>query len=367
MPDLFGREFDDYQHLAALPQRIQDQYLASGAHDFNALGSRRGEAMPDERTQVQAAGAGLSFNLPNSTAVIAMIDEVLYGEARMGLVPTIQVPEGARTYTRLVLDQVGEAAFLDPAGGESPAVDVNFKAHDFRLAYGGNHTMYTNQEWREAEFMGLPLVDAKLKAAVMFCLRHYEKVTLNGSAKEGFVGLLNLETAKEAADRPVRETASQSFEAASGQEIFRLIEDQIIAMIDSTKEVIGGQLRKGLCICLPVKQAGMLKQKLITEGDASMTAWKYLMQHSIWSAYSPDPIELRIITELSTAGNSDSSRMIIMLKDERVIEQGMAFMPRLAAAGGMIDQGYNWKIPLEYRFGGVNLYRPFGVRYVDGI
>ena len=363
MPDIFGREPLGYRHLRDMHEggpEVLKSYLKNqestpgglGSHEFNALNARR-----LENAQAQPIG----YMTDNLQSIQAMVEEILYTDFRLdGYVPIItNVPEGAKTYSYRVLDRVGQGRFIDNDGTNAPSANVSLKTVAYTLEYAGIVPEWTRRDVQHAMFGGVALDNETVRSATIGAMDHIEEVGLTGDSERGLMGLINQATGT---GKVPRTDATETIDSMTGDQIVEFLQGEVTKIITSSAEVFGRSIRSGLCIYLPLEHGATVNDKRLT--DIDKTAWEYFAEHNLWFTYTGERPMLKLVAELDGAGASNADRMIVALKNERIMEMAMPMSPRII---GMYDWGYSLTAPMEYAISGLNLKRPAGVRYVDGV
>ena len=361
MPDIFGLGPLDYRHLQDMHEagpQVLEGYLnqqAQGAlrrrHSFEAL-----------QRFANAEAEPIGYMTDNLQAIQAMVEETLYTDFRLDdFVPIItNIPEGAKTYSYRVMDRVGQGRFIDNDGSNAPSANVSLTAVPYTLEYAGIVPEWTIEDVRSALFGGVALDNETVMAATTGSMDHIELVGLKGDSPRGFKGLVNqLTTGSNGVNRS---EAAATIDSMTGDEIVEFLQAEVTTLITSSAEVFGRSIRSGLSIYLPLEQGAIVANKRLT--DIERTAWEYFAEHNLWYSYTGERPALKLVSELKGGGRNGSDRMIVGLKNDRVMEMAMPIPPRVI---GMYDRGYTISAPMEYKISGLNLKRPTGVRYIDGI
>ena len=365
MPDIFGHEALGYSHMRdmhALAPEVLEAYLTQQAqasrgrrHDFNALNG--------EQRVNMAEAEPIGYMTDNLQTVQAFVEEVLYTDYRLDeFLPIItNVPEGAVTYSYRVLDRVGRGRFIDNDGSMAPSANASLTNIPYSLEYAGIVPEWTREDIRRAMHGGVALDTETVRAATTGAMDHIEQVGLEGDSARGLKGLVKLPIT--GAGRIAHETLAAELSTLDGDGVVAELQKQVTKLITDTSEVLGRSIRSGLCIYLPLEQADLVLNKRLT--DIDKTAWEYFQVHNLWYAYTGELPQLKMVAELDGAGStSGNNRMIVALKNERVMEMAMPISPRVI---GMYDKGYTVCAPMEYKVSGLNVKRPEGIRYVDGV
>lgn len=367
MPDIFGREAHDYAHLQVLNERgMLDQAQSLWArsagrppHNFNALQPRGWDGMwSRDESNAQALG----FLTNNLQAVQAGLDEILYTQDRTAeMVPIItNVPEGAATYAYRVIDRAGRGRFIDFDGSMAPSANVGVRLVPYGLEYAGIVPEWTMEDLRRSMFTGVPLDSEVMKAAARGAKDHIEEIAFIGDAKRGFYGLTNLPTTGDSAVN--RSNAASTISAMDGDALVVFLQEQVTKIVEDTMEVFGRNIQGDLCIYLPISQATKVTNHRLV--DVNMSVWGYFCGNNTWANYTGKKPMLKWLQELKGAGTSNSDRMIIAMKDTRIMEMAIPIYPRVLTT---LNYGFYVQAPMEYKISGLNVKRPSSIYYVDRV
>ena len=360
MPDIFGREPRDYEHLAMLDDAgVLDSYLDDQAtvwsqprHNFDALGARGSiESLQDVEPHAQALGY-LSNNLQ---AMQAMVQEVLYTEFRLDdfLPIKMDVPEGAASYSYKVLDRVGQGRFIDREGTSAPSAGVALRNVPYPLAYGGIKPTWTREDLRQAMFGGVALDTEIIRAGTIGAMDHIEQVGLLGDGIRDFEGLVDHSGITDTDE-------SAKWATLTPDNLVKRLQAITLAAITRTEEVFGRTMRSGFCLYLPLVQAALVSETRLT--DINMSVWNYYKANNSWTTYTGETPMLKWVTELAGAAGSSNDRAIVGFKNDAVMEMAIPFMPRVLS---IMDEGFRLTAPIEYKVSGLNVKHPKAMHYHD--
>ena len=376
MPDIFGRNPEDYQHIRALQEagvwerHEQALGLARGGlippHDFNALGAGIPQAYMREEPNAQAIG----YLTNNLLAIQSMADEILYTEHRLpDFVPlNTGIAEGADTYAVRVNDYVGEGEFITNDGSDAPNATASQRLVPHSLHYAGIDATWTVEDLRNAAFTGFPLDTESLQAAVRGAMNHMERVGLLGDTKINAKGLTNLTTGTGGVNLQTQ-ASNMTFDDLSSAQMRDLINDDISWVIEQSEETLGGGwggngIDDGLCVYLPTQQYNRLVSRFIGD-DEDRSVMRAILEDNPWTHRTSNPVMFKSMKELAGAGAStNTDRMVTAVKNMRVFEMGVSISPRVLR---ILDKGRVINAQVEYKFGSLFVKRPTIMRYRDAI
>ena len=380
MPDIFGRERDDYAHIRAMTEQRGDtawnahqqaciallRSETPGApafqpHDFNALGRGGGTA---GITRAPEDATALGFITNTGLQILTMIDEIYYTADRLNQFVAInsEVAEGAQSYGVRVVDIVGEMDRVAAPGYDAPTATVSRTIAQAELHYYGVDFEYSLQDLRQAAFQGIPLQSEDMRAVMAVAIDEMEKVAFTGG-KYGNTGLFNHAITGASAVKHV--TADQTFEDMNPVEIRNLINGELSDVITRSKEVVGRtpRLMGGMTLYLPGKQYDLLTTRYIGD-NAERTLMRSIKEQNVWTEFTGQPLEIVRVIELEGIGASSSDRMVVGLRNTNVAEMAVAIQPRLIR---LLDMGRMVRGQVEARFGEVWVKRPNTMTYVDSV
>ena len=384
MPDIFGRNIGDYEHIRALTeergeaawQGHQEANIAMlrsetpGApqispHDFDALG-RGGGQIGMLRAPEDATALGFITN--TGLQIMTMIDEIYYTANRLNSFVAVntEVAEGAQSYGVRVVDIVGEMDRVSSPGYDAPTATVSRSIGTAELHYYGVDFEYSLQDLRQAVYQGIPLQSEDMRAVMAVSVDTMERVAFTGG-KYGGTGLFNHKISGSGA--VVRTTADQTFTEMGPVEIRNTINGELSNVITRSREVVGRtpMLTSGMTIYLPGPEYDLLTTRYIGD-NAERTLMRSIKEQNVWTEFTGQPLMIERVIELesivATAVNGSKSRMVTALKNTNVAEMAIAIQPRLIR---LLDQGRVIKGQVEARFGEVWVKRPDTIRYLDGI
>lgn len=370
MPDIFGKRPQDYRYLKAAAagkaaglqdcEQIVDRVMHR--HDFQALQQRR-------RIDMAGEPDVLGYITDNLEAVQSQIEEVLYAEFRLDrYIPIItDVPEGNLTYGYRIVDGRGDAGWIDNRGTGAGSTRASQRKISYDLAMGGTYAEWSREDLRNSIVAGVALDDYTIKYATRACKDHIETVGIEGD-KSGFYsfkGLINQDTGTDGDTvRLGVQGNNQTFDDLTGDQMAQLIADDVSLLIADSAEIIGRNITEGMTIYLPIKQHHKITTTRLPDSP-NLTAWDWVKQNNQWTGLTSKSLELEMVKELKNAGAvANTDRMIIGLNSREIMEMAQPIMPRVLE---VINDGFSYRTPMEYKISGLNVKRPIGLRYRDAI
>lgn len=366
--DIFGKDFTGYEHVMALDSqqerlnmfRNRAKAIDGKMHNFNALGSH----IHVRATDFEKSAAAFTYLTNNVQSVQSMIEEVLYTEFRLDeFIPFIEnVPPGVSSYSYRVIDRIGRGDFIDHQGTNAPPATVDQRLISYPIEYAGIVPMWSIEDLRQAQYAGIALSTETIEAGTQGAMDHIEEVGLLGNSDRGFYGLVNQPATIGGQAHITPTAANATFAARTPDLLAEDLQEYIRQVVIDTEEVFGRTIRSGMCIYLPITQASILTETLRVDTDLSV--WEWVVNNNAWRSYTGERIMLKWVKELKGAAPGNADRMIIGFKNQRIMEMAVPIMPRIL---NIENRSYTMSAPMEYKLSGLNVKRPDGLRYIDGI
>lgn len=281
--------------------------------------------------------------------------DVKYAELKArSLIPvSSEAGPGADTIKYEQFDQVGMAKVIASYADDLPRADIKGKefispVRSLAASYG-----YNVQEIRSAKFAGKPLEQRRANAAKRAILQKENSLAFLGDASNGLLGFINhpsISSTTIAADGTGSVTA---FSAKSADKILRDLHKIANFIVSNTKSV-----EQPDTLLLPVDQFNLIfSTPWSTTGDGKTIGQLFLEQ----SAYIKN---IDWVNELKGAGAGATDRMIAYKRDA---DHLTLEIPQDFEQFQVEQRNLEYVVPCHSRFGGVIIYYPLSVAYVDGI
>lgn len=368
--DCFGRRPQDYDHFRPLIEgQLLEGHLLGRAEEYSRRKHQKfqphnfnfdWEAIRSLKLEDSSAPI-YSYVRESTEAINSMVKEIMYRNElyKMFLPIHRDVDEGDQSYSYRVIDRRGKASWVDTRGSVVGSVRVTQSKFSAPLKQAGELIEMSDENARIAIKSGILIDQELMKAAVQAILNKQNEVALLGDTEWGWKGLVNWPTT--GANKVARFDVGKTFEDSSGEEIRKTIADAIGRLITDSKEVIPKQITGQLCVILTPGAFNRLTEPLGDNKDHSIE--EFLAMNNAWSRRTKRPIQFESLQELVGAGQGGRDRMAIGIKDKEVVEFPMAIEGRALRT---IEKEFGYTIPLESKFGGVWITRPFGWTYGDG-
>lgn len=368
--DAFGRRPEDYEHFRPLIERkCLEGHLAGRAENYSLGTGRRTQPHNFDVNWEQLRSLKLeddsapiyNFVRNQTESINSMVKEILYRNEvfKMFLPIHRDVDEGDTSYSYRIIDRRGKAAWVDTRGSTVGTVRVTQSKQSAPLKQAGVLIELSDENLRLAVKSGIMIEPELMEAGVQAILNQQNEVALLGDKEWGWKGLVNWPTT--GTGKVARFAIAKTFRDSSGEEIRKVISDAIGRLITDSKEIIPKQITGQLCVILTPDAFNRLTDPLGDNKDHSIES--FLSMNNPWSRRTRRPILFETLQELVGAGQGGTDRMAIGIKDKEVVEFPMAIDARALRT---IEKEFGFTIPLESKFGGTWITRPFGWTYGDG-
>lgn len=283
--------------------------------------------------------------------------------------PTVQYPalipvdtsanEWATTVTYYSADRVGEAGWVNGNASDIPLVGVTREQHNTSVRMAAIGYGYNDEEINQARLAGVDLTTDKADAARRAAEEFVDNVALRGDSSVGFAyGLINASTPTRVDAANNAAGTSRLWSAKTGDEIIKDINDALTAVWSSS---LTTELADTVLLS-PGKYSTIANQRL---GDTAMTLLDFLSAHNTYTAQTGQPLMIRAVRGLETAGSGGTQRMVVYRRIPDVLKLHMPMRHRFLPVWRSGPMTY--LVPGIMRMGGLDIRRPGAVRYVDGI
>lgn len=270
----------------------------------------------------------------------------------LGLFPISTEPGPAATeITRRSYDKVGMAKMISDYATDFPRVDVygtetTVKVHGLGASYG-----YSIEEIRRAQFAGVPLESRRAMAARDAIDNKLNSIALSGETTCNIAGFLNYSGITEV-----------TVTSGAGGDTWALkTADEILADMNAIVEGIltsTNGIEQPDTMLLPLNQYLLIGRKRIASDSEGKTVMKYFLENN------PYIKRIEWLTELLTAGDSSSARMMVFKNAPTHLELSIPLPFEQFEAD---KKGMAYEIPCYAKTAGMTIYYPASVAYMDGI
>lgn len=258
-------------------------------------------------------------------------------------------------------DVAGRAEWLAGGGFDMPYADISATQFLQENALAGIGYEWNRQELERSARMGRNLGSEKARAARIVAESKIYGMTIAGDAnKVGMTtGLIN-NASVPVATVPADGTGSSTLWSAKTPDlILRDINAILIAPTNATKETIIANT-----LLLPTSRMQYIANQRIGS-TSDMTILQFILENNWYTLSTRQPLTIRGMRQLETAGGSSSARMMAYSNDRTVVKLYLPgpheFFPVYQKSA------FTYEVPGLFNYGGVEFRRPKGAAYRDGI
>jgi hypothetical protein len=308
-------------------------------------------------TQQQALG----FLVSQVSVIEATVNRILYPDIQYPMLVPVDTSanQWAKSVTYFSIDKIGQAEWFSAQAKDVPIADVMREKFEHGIEMAAIGYRYTTEEIGQALMVpGTNLTTERAEAARRAADEKLDAVALRGDVGKGWYGLLNAPAVTVATARANGNNNSTYFIDKSGDQMAADMNDALTGVYTESNTI-----EMANTILLPVSTLNLMATTRMTNIEQSALAW--FKANNIYTMVTGQPIDIRAVRGLETAGEDGGGRMVVYRKDPQVVKFHLPmphqFLP-VWQTGPMV-----FDIPGVFRTGGTEIRRPGAVRYVDGI
>lgn len=303
----------------------------------------------------------LGFLIEQTSHIEAEVYRIQYPEIQYPtLVPVDETANPwAKSVTFFSMDKVGQAAWFNHMATDMRLADVNRAKHEQIIEMAGLGYRYTMEEIGQSMMIpGLNLTNEKAEAARRGYEEFVDGIAMVGDVDKGWSGLVNNAAVSRTDAANDGTGTSRLWSDKTADQIIRDVNDALTGVYQASKTV-----EIANTVLLPIAAFNILATKRV--GDTSITALEYLMRYNVYTIMTGQPLLIRGVRALDSAGTAGVGRMVVYRRDPQVVKLHIPMRHRFLPiwqTGPMV-----FDIPGIFRLGGTEIRRPGAFRYVDGI
>jgi hypothetical protein len=301
------------------------------------------------------AQAAMGFVLSQTSHVETAVNETVYPDIQYpGLIPVdTSAHPFAQTVTYYSSDKFGAAGWINGNADDIPLAGTElaeFKTSVYTAAIGYG---WGWEEVNVAMMLGRNLPNDDAMAARRAYEEMVDRVMLRGDAQKNFKGLLNYPGVTAAS----LTNGDWDGTGTTEDQILQDMNDLILGIATDTLYTSVANT----VLMSPAKLNSLATRRL---GDTTMTVLEFLRKNNTYTAMTGQPLEIRALRGLETAGAGNTQRIIAYRKDPQVLKAHIPMPHRFLPV--YQDGPLHWVVPGVFRLGGLDIRRPKEVRYGDG-
>jgi hypothetical protein len=310
-----------------------------------------------------AAQQALSFVVQQAQYIEPQVYEVAYPEIQYpNLVPIDSSGnEWMKSIAFLSLDKVGQANWFNHLAADVPFADVMLNKFEQGIEMAAIGYYWTLEETGQEAMISGPTINRVMEranAARRASEEMIDRIAFFGDTTKGWTGLTN--------DPNVTITGAPADGTGSSALWSTKTANQMARDINL---ILSGVYTASLTteiadtLLLPPDRFTALAQSLVT--NTAVTGLNLVQQGNAYTALSGNPLTIRTVRGLETAGAGGVARAIAYRRDPQILKLHLP-MP-FNFRSPMQVTALRFDVPGIFRTGGVEVRRPKSMQYLDGI
>ena len=276
--------------------------------------------------------------------------EIQYADIKYSTIlpVTSEAGPGAQTFTYRIMDSTGEFRLLADAASDLPRADISQVEKSINIRSFGGSFGYTVQELRAAQMANIALEQRRAAAVRRAYEEKVESVALFGESTVALAGFFNNSAVDIVAADKWFTTAS-----VTAQEMNELLNHGVSAIINGSK-----MKEQPDTILLGYEDYN--KVSTTRNSDSSdVTVLEYFLRTN---PYIRNVEPINQLTKGNNGGKLNTSRMVVYKRDPEKVQ---LHIPQPLELFPAQQRGLEFIVPAHARVGGVALYYPKSVIYVQ--
>lgn len=268
-----------------------------------------------------------------------------------------ELDNATRTFTYDVWDAYGYAKIVTGyRAGDIPSVDVSRTEVTGKIFPVMAKMTYDFQEIREAAKANVPLSTKRRDAVIKAIDTKLDRIAWFGDADHNLVGLAQYPGVTSATIPNDGAGTTTTWSTKTVDQILRDIYNGIAAIKDPTNDIESPDT-----LLLPSKIFTALGTRMVNTANSGNITILSLLKTVLADLGITTILGLN---ELNTASSSGGTRAILFKNDKMNLEY---FLPVTMEFFSPKEDGLAYDVPAQARTGGVKVYYPLSVAYMDGI
>jgi len=276
--------------------------------------------------------------------------EIQYADIKYATIlpVTSEAGTGAQTFTYRIMDSTGEFRLLADTASDLPRADISQVEKSINIRSFGGSFGYTVQELRAAQMANIALEQRRAAAVRRAYEEKVESVALFGESTVGLAGFFNNSSVDIVAADKWFTTAT-----VTAQEMNELLNYGVSAIINGSK-----MKEQPDTILLGYEDYN--KVSTTRNSDSSdVTVLEYFLRTN---PYIRNVEPINQLTKGNNGGKLNTSRMVVYKRDPEKVQ---LHIPQPLELFPAQQRGLEFIVPAHARVGGVALYYPKSVIYVQ--
>lgn len=308
------------------------------------------------------ANQALGFVVSQTAHIETEVAEVQYPEIQYPQIIPIDTSadEWATSVTYYSTNKVGQAGWFHHYAKDIHVADSERSKHEVGIEMADIGYRWSLQELGVAMKAGIPLSSDRASAAKRAYEEFLDNIAINGDAAKNFYGIANypgITAVLVAADGGSGED-EVAWAVKTDEQILRDFNAALTGMYVDTLQV-----EMANTVLLPLPVMTMLATRRL--GDTTMTLLDFILTKNIYTLQTGQPLMVRALRGLETAGQGGTGRMVVYRRDPQVLKMHVPMTHRFLPpwqTGPMV-----FDVAGIFRLAGLEIRRPGAFRYVDGV
>ena len=271
-----------------------------------------------------------------------------------GLVPVdYSAPDWIQSVEYYSMDISGEAGWTADRASDINVVGTELGKASTQVHMADIGYDYGLEEINQAIMLGMNLAGEKAAAARLVYERKVDNVAFLGDGVKNFQGLFNNSSVTAAS------ATTGGWSATTNEDLVLAdINELLTGVFTATNEIAMADT-----LLMPSTKFQFLASNLLGDSGGK-TILQFIKEANVYTAETGQPLNIRGVRGLDTAGAGDTNRMVAYRKSPEVLKMHIPMRHRFLP---LQVQGLTYKIPGIFRLGGLDIRLPKEVRYSDGI
>lgn len=307
------------------------------------------------------AQVAMSFAVSQASRINATVYQARYPAIRYrGLVPVDTTgPEWVKSITYFSLDGVGQAEWMNAGADDVPKVELLRAKTEATVSMAAIGYGWNVEELAQAQQLGIDLSSRKASAARRASEEKVDQVAFFGDTAKGFTGITNNPNVTREDAAATGAGSSTEWKDKTPGQVMADVNAVLSGVFDDSKTV-----EMADTVLLPYKQMHDIGTRQLSE-NTETTILEWLRSNNVYTMETGQPLNMRGVRGLETAGDGGTARMVAYRNDMEVLRLNMPMPFRFFPVWQ--TGPFRYDVPGAFRIGGVDVSLPGAVRYMDGI
>jgi hypothetical protein len=305
----------------------------------------------------------LSFMQQQASYIEPQVYEIQYPEIQYpDLIPVdTSGNEWTKSITFYSSDKVGQAAWTHHMAADIPFADIVRTKYEQGIEMAGVGYYYTLEELGVAMMIpNMNLTSERGDAARRAYEEFMDRIAFVGDTTKNWTGLIN-DANVTFGNAPADGTGTSALWSAKVTTPDLIIRDINLILSGIYTDSLTVEMADTLL--LPINQYMLAANTRLPNTTSNVL--DFVKKYNAYTAYTGQPLTIRSIRGLDTAGASGTARMVAYRNDPQVLKLHLPMPHKFLQV--MQVTALRYDVPGIFRTGGIEIRRPGSVRYLDAI